>query len=504
MRKIPYLMAVSSFLFVIPNSHLVEAQIRIQPPQRVLPAPPSSLPTNLTQFVLPDSIRGISVDRARVVNHVIRPQNLVGVSSDDGLDARDIRALPRIAAVAPGISIRPGVARVRPGRVTVQPPGVIRQPGTITLRPGRIIVQPGGLTPPPSGGPQTFTGPILPTLNVNGFGEDLHAALKDSVGGYFMRLLENGQTIYTLQWQWSIAPGDGGQGWGPARNMHIASISKLMTAIGMTRLLEQRNISPDTPIINYLPTYWQKGPNINQITFRHLLTHRSGFSTGGSSSDFQFMKARVASGVNGVGGYDYENMNFGLCRILMAVINGNVARTMTVPAPFANLNDQLWDTVTIDAYDQYLQDNVFAASGVTNAALTHPGNGALAYNFPGGSGWNSGDLSTVSGGAGWHMSPNELLSVMANFRHAGNIISLGDAQQMLDDGFGIDRIISSPAGNLYEKNGLWRDGNGRTEQSVAYFLPGAQELVVFVNSPVGQSGASLRELVKNTYLANVE
>ncbi len=500
MRKMPLVMALSLFVFsnsvsfFSPNA---QAQIRIQPPQRVLPVPTSPDPNTLAQFVIPNTIRGISVNRARVTSHVMRPTNLSGVTSDDGLDSRDIRALPRVATVVPGISISPGITRVRPGTITVQPPVITRRPGRLTITPGRATVPPVGTAP-------NLTAPILPSLNVNGFGDDLHAALKDVVGGYFMRMLENGQPIYTLQWNWSIAPGDGGQGWGPDRNMHIASVSKLMTAIGMTRLLEEKNISPDTPIIGFLPTYWQFGPNINQITFRDLLTHRSGFSTGGSSSDYQFMKARVASGVTGLGGYDYENMNFGLCRILMAVINGNVAKNMTLAPIFASLTDQLWDAVTIDAYDQYMQNNVFAVSGVANADLTHPGNGALAYDFPGGSGWNSGDLSTVSGGAGWHMSPNEVLSVMANFRHAGNIVSRADAQRMLDNGFGIDRTISSPAGTLYEKNGLWRDGNGRTEQNVAYFLPGGQELVVYVNSPIGQSGASLRELVKNTYLANVE
>jgi hypothetical protein len=109
----------------------------------------------------------------------------------------------------------------------------------------------------------------------------------------------------------------------------------------------------------------------------------------------------------------------------------------------------------------------------------------------------------MAGGAGWHMSPNDVLRVMAIFRRNGSIVSPSDAQDMLADGFGIDRTINSPAGTLYEKNGLWRDNIGRTEQSVAYFLPGAQELVVYVNSPIGQSGSSLRNLVRDTYLANV-
>ena len=39
------------------------------------------------------------------------------------------------------------------------------------------------------------------------------------------------------------------------------------------------------------------------------------------------MKARVAAGVPGVGSYNYENMNFGLCRLLIPIVSGAIAKT---------------------------------------------------------------------------------------------------------------------------------------------------------------------------------
>ena len=342
----------------------------------------------------------------------------------------------------------------------------------------------------------------LKHLDVKGFGDALHAALKNDVVGYVMRLRKNGSTIYTLQWNWAQTPSDNSIAWNPDKRMHVASVSKLITAIAMTRLLDNKNISYDAKIINYLPTSWIKGPDVNKITFRHLMTHTSGFVTANGETDYMTMKVMVMLGVfNRVGTSDYENMNFGLCRILIAIINGNVNKNAILP-------DNVWDLLTISAYAGYVASKVFGPAGVTNATLDHPNGSALAYNFPNISGgWNSGNLITVSGGAGWHISVNDLLKVMGVFRRQGTIMSTTKAQKLLDNGFGLDQISDTDAGRLYNKNGLWQDGSsvlGRVEQSLAYFLPEDMELVVLANSPVGFPRKSFRTVVTTAYLANLK
>jgi hypothetical protein len=195
-------------------------------------------------------------------------------------------------------------------------------------------------------------------------------------------------------------------------------------------------------------------------------------------------------------------MNFGLCRILISVIDGTIPKDIAFPAA---IRDQAWDYVTINGYKQFVQDNLFNPSGVNGASLDHPASNALAYNFPtSGGGWNSGDLSTMSGGAGWHMSVNDLLNVMGTFRRKATIMPKNKAQALLDNMFGIDIAVDTPAGKLYNKNGLWMDGAGHTEQSLAYFLPEDMEMVLLVNSPVGQPGAFFRDLVTNLYVQNIE
>lgn len=343
-----------------------------------------------------------------------------------------------------------------------------------------------------------------PKLNIGGFGQEFHNKIKDQVTGYAMQLRQNGAPVYTLIWNWSQTPADANQGWKLDTRMHVASVSKYITAIAMVKLLDAKGISLDAKIINYLPAHWVKGPKVNLVSFRQLLTHRSGFATKTSSSDYNFMKQMVAMGAPTNGTYDYENMNFGLCRLLLAVINGNIPQNFNIGA----MTDQVWDAVGISAYKSYCQTNIFTPAGVANASFEPlPAyKNALAYKFPHNNvdGWNSGNLASVSGGAGWRLSVDDLLKVMDHVRRRNTIIPAARMQQALDSALGIDQIIDTPAGKLYNKNGAWGDGIGRTEQSVIYFFPNGMELVVLTNSPIGANSASLRGLVKDVFLNNLQ
>jgi CubicO group peptidase (beta-lactamase class C family) len=405
--------------------------------------------TRKAAAVLPAGVKDLKLKPSQLADHVMRPQHVLGVKTDKGLLPEETRKKPAKPARAMGVA-----------------------------------------------------GPALKHLDVAAFGNALHAALKDQVTGYVMRLRKNGSTIFTLQWNWAQTPSNGSLGWNPDRRMHVASVSKLITAIAMTKLLDNKKISYDAKIKDYLPTYWVKGPNVNKITFRQLMTHTSGFRTAHGETDYMTMKLMVMLGVlpTNLGKYDYENMNFGLCRILIAIINGNVAKELPLP-------DSAWDILTISAYAAYVAANVFAPAGVSGPTLDHPGGSALAYSFPALDGWNSGNLMTVCGGAGWHISVNELLKVMGTFRRQGTIMSTTKAQNLLDSGFGIDVVDDTPAGRLYNKNGLWQDGDGplgRVEQSLAYFLPEDMEMIVLANSPVGVQKKFFRSVVSDIYLANLK
>ncbi len=406
-------------------------------------------------------IRGVTVDAATIRAHVMYPPNVVGVRSDQGLG---------------------------------QPPD------SHSVSPSSLAQH---------------------VFDIDGFITDLQSTLADQVAGYQMELRQDGDPVRSLTYQWAQEPFAHVRGlagpnepWSTGVRMHIASCSKIITAIAMMQCLTDQLISPETPIIDYLPAYWTKGPGISEVTFLQLLTHTSGIGYGvvSSRSDYEYMKAQVADGAVHNGEYWYENMDYGLCRILIATVHGSIPVDFQLTGSLANLTDQVWDSITITDYVNWVTSHVFAPAGVSGPTLDHPTDDAIAYAIPPvRPGWDSGDLTTMAGGAGWHMTAGELASVMGTFL-TGRLPILGaqEAQAILDNGIGVDLIASTELGTLYAKPGGFVDSAGHVEQSVAFFLPQGFEVVVLVNSPVAPvtpgdefPGLPLLDLVQNFYLSNI-
>ena len=289
-------------------------------------------------------------------------------------------------------------------------------------------------------------------LDLAAFGVALDAALQDSTAGYVMSLHQHGRRVLGRHHNWAHTALDGSEQWTLDVAMHVASVSKFITGVAMTRLLTDKGMSFDGRIAGYLPAYWSQGPGIPNTTFRELMTHTSGFTSDGC--DLVSVKAQVAAGVTGAGPYAYANSNYSLCRILLAVINGNINIGVAFPAD-PGLNDPVWDLATIKAYRQYATRHIFEPSA-SKARFDRLPADALAYPFPlTGNGWNSGDLQGVCGAAGWHISVTDLLKVMGTFRRSDAIVSKDVAQLALDSLFGIDWKISTPIDKRFALHEEW-------------------------------------------------
>jgi CubicO group peptidase (beta-lactamase class C family) len=360
-------------------------------------------------------------------------------------------------------------------------------------------------------------------LDIEAFSEGTRFFLDGGVAGYMLQITRYGQVIWTYSNGWAQTPADKGEGWTEDTYMHIASVSKFLTAVGMVKCLNDAGISTDAKIIDYLPDYWPRGVNIEDIEFQHLLTNKSGFSSPGGStgaSDYLYMKNMVAGGASNIGTYDYENMNFGLCRILIPIINGDVDKSRNFADYDPDINDSVWDMLTIMYYESFMNVNVFFPAGVYNAgfkpktwlknALAYPLQYYFSDDYPE-KGCDSGDLKTISGGAAWRLSTRELLKVMDHFRRRNTIVYKNLATKMLNNKFGIDGAEDTPAGKIYYKNGYYPAKNTNNtgendtkkkwvEQSVAFFLPNHMELVVFVNSPLFTSDHNLTSLIRERFL----
>lgn len=355
--------------------------------------------------------------------------------------------------------------------------------------------------------------PATPKLNVGKFGETVHAALKDKVRGYALSLRKNDQNVLTLIWDWARTPQEGSKGWNLDTRMHVASVSKLMTAIVATKMLHDANKSIDTAIGPYLPDYWNQPSSSANLTFKQLLTHQAGFTI--YDGDFLSFKQQIEQGVvpGSNSALGYTNGSFSLVRVLAATLTNAVSPNTEYefPLPIPNneaYNDALWDFNATQAFLAYAQTKVFSPSGVAGVSAKSNASSARAYSGKtDNAGWDSGDVTGQLGGAGFRLSVNEVLNVMGTFRRKGTIVPAAKAKQAIEARLGLDQVIDTPAGKIYNKNGRWQTGSSAsadTEQCVVYFLQEDMELAVFVNSWVGPEQASLRGTIKDAYLANLE
>lgn len=347
----------------------------------------------------------------------------------------------------------------------------------------------------------------LHQLDIGSFGVDLATRFNGQCNGYVIRLLEPNGPGLTIQSGQARNAADGDVSWTPDVRMNVASVSKLITAIAARRALAEAGVPPRTAIYPFLPLYWQRGVNIDEVTFEMLLTHRSGFFNPVTDwAELGDLKGQVARGaLLGVplGAATYQNVNFGLFRILIPVVTGAVKVSLLAPSGLESDHDALWAALAIQGYHDYVQQHVFAPAQVTGGATTsEPGN-ALAYRWPmPAAGWNSGDLTPTSATTGWHLTANELVRLLDAFT-AGLIVPREDAWAMLEAGWGVDRSKPTAAGRYFLKAGRWESTGNQVEQTVAGLLPGGLPFAVLMNSQLGADTPSLVDVVASAVEAHV-
>ena len=277
--------------------------------------------------------------------------------------------------------------------------------------------------------------------------------------------------------------------------MHIASMSKTIAAMAFLQLAAQKGIKITDKIAPYLPPSWPKTDNIDQITFRELLNHRSGIVGLGdncrngafSENVYAGLKQLIGKGVNAAnrGQYCYQNANIGLFRVLIPALTGYV---------FTG-NDVTDDQQTQELYQKYVQKNVFEKIGLTGIIPTHPANDpTYTYDYPysGRRGWNPGGFSPTLGAYGWYMTPREAGTLYASVLSSSNegVLPAAYKDTLLTKNLACFRIAAS-VGDIAYHDGLWYE-NGSAPytglRTIWMKLPNKLTVALFVNALSRQRG----------------
>jgi CubicO group peptidase (beta-lactamase class C family) len=278
---------------------------------------------------------------------------------------------------------------------------------------------------------------------------------------------------------------------GPDVLVNVASVGKMFTTIAVLKSLARHHLSIDSRIWPFLPPDWVKGPGVDTITFRELLTHRAGFrldsglvfQTGNAAREqirqgIQQIDQRVA---------DYNNIDFTIFRDMLPFMEG-----VREPGPAGR-------AAAADRFFlAHVQRQVLDPVGVTDATCA-PVRVAMLMYPPPGAGTARGRPAPVGPSAcsagGWFMTPASMLRVLEGLISGNRLLSSSQRRLMDDNCLGWDCSVAGQAGYRGKYGGIV-DGSAGL-QIFFGILAGRIPVVVATNS----TSPPLQAVVQTALLA---
>ncbi len=333
-------------------------------------------------------------------------------------------------------------------------------------------------------------------LSLDTFHDKLKAEFEGRVGKYAY-VIRYGNAVRSAANGWKrTASNPPAQKFSIYDRFNPASVSKTITALAVLHALEAKNLSVHSLIHPYLPKSWSIPASVKEITFAEVLRHRSGFrnATYGSGYDtYAGLKAIVAAGVNEADkGYDYENVNYALARILVAYLDGYQGSFLSVLEPVA----------TAQRFNDYLNKHIFGPIGVTPVLCKPDENEETRfYPYPAGNsqGTTYGDWTLKAGGAGIHVSIAELSILLDRLSSSQTILSTSMREQMDQIHLGWDKTGSTDKGKYRSKGGYFPgswNGGAELRSIIMKFENGIEVAAVYngykLKDEYGVGGAVIR------------
>ena len=305
--------------------------------------------------------------------------------------------------------------------------------------------------------------------------------------------------------------------------LEISSVSKTVTATAILNLLQSGpgglDAQLNTLLEDYLPSDWNPGANVENITLRHLLSHRSGFLEVGNSigvdfntysnSNFANLQALVEAGLPSPTiladdvfdtprwAESYNNANFSL--LAKVVLPKLVSPTLDLTSSF--IFDQDWYSGLI--YESHVREEIFEPMGISDAEMeTTQTNPAIGYNIadgganPGRSQW---DLRNTGGAFGWKLTARELATFLDAIEHDNSILlpatrTMRDQQELgwfeTNDAFG----------SFYAHNGSTSAGSGNFRSRIVSFPGDIQASYLMNSEDTNLPGGGRSAMLKTAYV----
>ena len=341
--------------------------------------------------------------------------------------------------------------------------------------------------PPIKIGPKAVENRVVTQNFLSELADNLNEKMKGRSAGYAFTVIADGFiSVSRVGGDARRVPDANPRKMSYADKYNVASVSKTITAAAVMKLLSEKGISLDSPIYPHLPPNWTTFGNFaKEVTFRQLLTHRSGIRCP-TEVTYSELKMCIAKGIlpELAKTQQYNNSNYGLFRILIPRLNGFYVSKDSTDAAASKLY--------AGYYEQYVQNNVFKPLGLTGIYqkpdLKDP---ALAYQYPSPvvAGTDFGDMTETGASRGWVMDSRQLAIFINGLVYSGKVVSKQIAKQMKDENLGLwpttvdGKVVSWEHGGYFpakKTNVAW--GSDGELNSLIINFPNGVSVGVIVNS----------------------
>ena len=281
--------------------------------------------------------------------------------------------------------------------------------------------------------------------------------------GYAFAVRDADETISGAHGFQRLAPdGRGGVAMRPDSVVHLASISKTITALALLHLLDERRIDLDTPFWPHLQPAFRglaPGAHVGEITFAQMLAHRSGLPSREIDPPVMTnLAGQLSQDTASAPGsaFVYSNLNYTIARALIETISG-------------------------ETYEDYVRRVVLAPAGTTHMSLRPPPNSFVHRVGDTESTAFDKDFTEDAGGYGWYGSAQDVAAIFAHFG-AGGYLSPDMRARMLRDRLGL-YAFQLANGTGYSSDGHWSlPGDARGSKTAVVLLPGNVVVALVMNT----------------------
>jgi CubicO group peptidase (beta-lactamase class C family) len=344
------------------------------------------------------------------------------------------------------------------------------------------------------------TGKEEKTLNTKNFSNHLIRSYSDSAVGWAFTIWKNSKLLHDQSGGFKISPADrlnnDGVPFLSSTRLHVASLSKTITAIAIAKLVDQQKIKWNDRVKFFLPSYRKLHPDFEDLSILDLVSMKSGLDgpLDALSSNTDSLKKIMERGPNPEkrGKFNYQNTSYGLLRIIIGYAEGYKELRSAADSLVVGI-------VTAKMYKAFINTYLLMPAGINSADCSiteiEP---AFQYPFPyanengeltgAGGKLTNGDLSEYAGGFGWYLSAAETAKLINATFVDKKILSKNTLEALFKIEFPF-RVRKNAHGEHFGSGGDWghpiKNNGWRGIHAYYYCFPEDIVVTVFVNSGEG-------------------